>query len=64
MRVAGGILRHGDETRHAAAALIFRAHCMAGTLRRHHQHVKVLARLDEIEMDRNGHARTAAPRLP
>ena len=36
MRVAGGVFRHRDEAGHAAAALIFRAHRMAGAFRRHH----------------------------
>ena len=39
-----------DQARHAAAALVFRAHGMAGALRRDHQHVEVGARLDQVEM--------------
>ena len=36
---------------HAGAALVFRAHGMAGALRRDHQHVEIGARLDQVEMD-------------
>ena len=50
-RVAGGILRHGDQARHAAAALIFATHGMAWAFRRDHEHVDVGARLDQVEMD-------------
>jgi hypothetical protein len=39
-----------DQARHAAAALIFRAHGVAGALRRDHQHVEIGARLDQVEM--------------
>ena len=51
MGVAAGVLVDGDEARHAAAALVFRAHGMAGALRRDHQDVEIGARLDEVEMD-------------
>ncbi len=39
-----------DQARHAGAALIFRAHGVAGAFRRDHQHVEIAARLDQIEM--------------
>ncbi len=51
MRVAARVLMDGDQAGHAAAALVLGAHGVAGALRRHHQHVEVLARLDEVEMD-------------
>ena len=50
MRIARSVLRNGNEARHAAAALIFRTHGMAGALGGNHQHVNVLARLDQVEM--------------
>ena len=40
----------GDQARHAAAALIFRAHGVAGALRRDHQHVEIGARIDQVEV--------------
>ena len=51
MRIAGRVARHRDKTGHAAAALIFRAHRVAGPLRRDHQHIEIAARFDQIEMD-------------
>ena len=51
MRIARGILRHRDEARHAAAALVFAAHGVAGALGRDHDHVEIGARLDQAEMD-------------
>src|SRR6266853_5139649 len=39
-----------EQARHAGAALIFRAHRVAGPLGGDHQHVDVGARLDEVEM--------------
>ena len=51
VRVAGGVLRDGDEAGHAAAALVLGAHRVARALRRDHQHVEVLARLDQVEVD-------------
>ena len=40
----------GQQARHAGAALIFRAHGMAGTFRRDHHHVEIRPRLDQVEM--------------
>ena len=40
-----------EQARHAGAALIFRAHGVAGPLGRDHHHVEIGARLDQIEMD-------------
>ena len=51
MRIAGRVAGDRNETRHAAAALIFRAHRMAGPLRRDHQNIEIAARLDQIEMN-------------
>ena len=51
VRVAAGILVDRDQARHAAALLIFAAHRVAGALGRHHQHVEIGARLDQVEMD-------------
>ena len=51
VRVAAGVLVDRDEAGHAAAALVFRTHGVAGPLRRHHQHVEIRARLDQVEMD-------------
>ena len=39
-----------NQARHAGAALILRAHGVAGALRRDHQHVEIGARLDQVEM--------------
>ena len=50
MGVARGILRDCHEAGYAAAALVFRAHGMAGALGRDHQHVEIRARLDQVEM--------------
>ena len=41
----------GDQAGHAAALEIFAAHRMAGTLWGDHQHVDVLARFDQGEMN-------------
>ena len=51
MGVAGRVLVDRDQGRHAAAALILGADGVAGALRGDHQHVEVLARLDQVEMD-------------
>jgi len=51
MGVAGGILVDRDQARHAAAALVFRAHGVAGALRRDQQHVEIGARLQQVEMN-------------
>ena len=51
MGVAARVLVDRNETRHAAAALVFRTHRMTGPFRSDHQHVEVGARLDQIEMD-------------
>ncbi len=51
MGVARGILRDGDETRHTAPFLVFRAHRMAGAFRGHHQHIDVGTGVDQVEMD-------------
>ena len=51
VRVAAGVLVDGDQARHAAAALVFGAHGVAGALGRDHQHVEIGARLDQVEMD-------------
>src|SRR5258706_657551 len=51
MGIAAGVLMHCDQRRHAAALEIFAAHGMARALGRHHQHVQVWARLDQLEMD-------------
>jgi hypothetical protein len=40
----------GHQARHAAALLVFAAHRMARSLRRHHQNVDGLLRLDQAEM--------------
>ena len=50
MGVAAGVLVDRDQAGHAAAALVFGAHRVAGALRRDHQHVEVGARLDQVEM--------------
>ena len=44
------VLVDRDQAGHAAAALIFGAHGVAGTLRRDHQHVEIGARLEQVEM--------------
>ena len=49
--VAAGVLMDRDQAGHAAAALIFGAHGVAGALGRDHQHVEIGARLDQVEMD-------------
>ena len=51
VRVAARVLVDRDEAGHAAAALIFRAHRVAGALRRDHQHVEIGARLDQVEVN-------------
>ena len=50
-RVAGGVLLHGHQAGHAAAAHIFRAHGVARALGRDHENVEIGARLDQLEMD-------------
>ena len=50
MGVAARVLMDRDQARHAAAALVFGAHGMAGALRRDHQHVEIGARLDQVEV--------------
>jgi hypothetical protein len=50
-RVAGGVLLHRDQARHAAAALVFAAHRMPRALRRDHQHVDGGLRLDQLEVN-------------
>ena len=42
---------HRHKTRNAAALEIFAAHGVAGTLRRDHDHVDGLLRLDQVEVD-------------
>src|SRR3546814_8078349 len=49
--IAARFLRDRDQARDAAAALIFAAHRVAGTLGRDHEDVDVAARLDQAEMD-------------
>ena len=39
-----------DQAGHAAAALVFRAHGVAGALRRDHQHVEIGARVEQVEV--------------
>ena len=51
VRLAGRVLRDGDEAGHAAALLVLPAHQVAGSLRGDQHHVQVLARLDLLEMD-------------
>ncbi len=51
MGIAGDVLVHRHQHRHAGAALVFRAYGMAGALGRDHHHVKVRPRLNKIEMD-------------
>ena len=51
MGVAGRVLVDGDQRRNAAAALVFGAYRVARPLGRDHQHVEILARIDEVEMD-------------
>jgi hypothetical protein len=51
MGVAGRVLVHRNQARHAAAAHKFAAHRMAGPLGRDHDHVDGRRRLDQIEMD-------------
>ena len=48
--IAGRILMHRNEARHAAALLVFAAHRVAGALRRDHDHVDGLLRLDQVEV--------------
>jgi hypothetical protein len=50
MRVARGVLVDGDQARHAAALLVFAAHRVARALRRDHEHVDGLLRLDQVEV--------------
>jgi hypothetical protein len=50
VRIAGDVLVDRQQAGHTGAALIFRAHGVAGTFRRDHQHVEVAARLDQVEM--------------
>ena len=50
MGVARDILGDRDQAGHAAAALIFRAHGMAGTFGGDHQHVEIGARVEQVEM--------------
>jgi hypothetical protein len=51
MGIAGDVLVHGHQHRDAGAALVFRAHGVAGALGRDHHHVEVDTRLDQVEMD-------------
>ena len=51
MRIAGRVLMDRDQAGHAAAALIFAAHRVAGALGCDHDDVDVLGRLDQAEMD-------------
>jgi hypothetical protein len=46
-----GVLLDRDQAGHAAAALVFRAHRVAGALGRDHEDVQVAARLDQVEVD-------------
>src|SRR5262249_47809725 len=49
--IAGDVLVHRHQHRDAGAALVFRAHGVAGSLGRDHHHVEIGARLDQVEMD-------------
>ena len=49
--VLRGILLDCDQAGHAATLLVFAAHRVAGTLRRDHDHVNGLLRLDQVEVD-------------
>ncbi len=46
-----GILRDGDQRRHAATLLVLATHQATRALRRDQHHVQVLARLDLLEVD-------------
>jgi hypothetical protein len=50
MGIARDVLVNGDQAGHAAAALIFRTHGVAGALRRDHQHVEIFARIEQVEV--------------
>ena len=49
--VPRGILMDRQQHRHAGAALVFRAHRVSRPLRRDHEDIQVLARLDQVEVD-------------
>ena len=51
LRLAGGVLIHGDEIRHALALQVLAAHGVARALRRDHHDVDVCRRLDAAEVD-------------
>jgi len=51
MRVAARVAVHRHQAGHARAAVIFRAHGVAGAFRRDHRHVEIGARFDQVEMD-------------
>src|SRR5262245_53660485 len=51
MRLARGVLRDRDETRHAAALLVLATYEIARTFRRDEHHVEILARLDLLEVN-------------
>ena len=46
-----GVLRHGDQRRHAATLLVLATHQATRALGRDQHHVEVLARLDLLEVD-------------
>jgi hypothetical protein len=50
MRLASGVLRHGQKARHAAPLLVLAAHQIARALGRDEHHVEVLARGDLAEV--------------
>ena len=51
LRVAGRVLRDGDEAGHAAAALVLGADGVARPLRRDHEHVEVGAGVEQVEVN-------------
>ena len=51
LRLLARVLVNGDQRRHAAAFLVLAADEMARALRRDHDHVDVLRRLDRLEVD-------------
>jgi hypothetical protein len=51
VRLAGGVLRHREQTRHPAALLVLAAHEIPRALGRNEHDIEVLSRLDLAEVD-------------
>ena len=51
LSLAGGVLLHGNQARHAFALQIFAAHSVAGAFGRNHRHVHISRRLNQAKVD-------------